>query len=348
MFLRLINIDSIKRIFQGTLIHMSRAHLFSTILCIFLLSGCSWLGDWPSSKKKSSTTVRVVQPNKENLAVAKRDGLEMPPAEQQTLQELPPLSKEENQIALSSQPIDTPQEVIQSQNALNETMEQRIERLEASVMQIHESIENMQPALHKLAGLEVSLESLLGQIQPAAGPVAQEPKQQQTPPVYAEVPVGYTEYKGHTQKHNNMPQDLLALNTRQGREIEPLAPLVEHQPRQINNASYAGYVDNVRVGEHPGKTRLVLDVSQKLPFEISQRNGGQIIIINLPQAGWRTSPLLQISNSPLVKGFSSQSDGKGGTMFTVELKRSAQVLWAESLLPSGIQGHRIVLDLAAI
>lgn len=339
---------------------MSIVRLFSVFLCLFFLSGCSWLDSWISgwdekpAHRNAASNVRVVQPNS-NMAAVQRKELEIP-----AMQSRPPV------------PVSTVSQYTPA------SVEQRIERLETSVVQIHDVLSQMQPALQRLAGLEVDLGHMVRQIEPAAGSARQE---------YGHVPAqqgygheqsydhGYEQpyeqpHRGASQGNdgyvNNYtdsgyPQELMPSRARQQ---QSLAPLVAHQSAEPYGAtdqpqghgyqqagtapSYAAVVSNIRIGEHPGKTRLVLDISNSVPFEISQVDGGRTLVIDLPTAGWNASPMLRGAKSPLVQGFSSQTNGHGGTRLMINLKRSARVLWAEELKPAAGKGPRIAIDLAAI
>lgn len=138
-------------------------------------------------------------------------------------------------------------------------------------------------------------------------------------------------------------------------KVEPAATSSAALPIQtslpspnVENGSADTFVRNIRFGEHQDKTRLVLDTNDQVAFSYDVDNKEQLLVIDLPQTGWRGSEAMDIANSPLVSSYSVVSDGKGGHQLVMQLKQPSQVLWAQALLPGGPQGHRIVIDLAPI
>jgi len=125
-------------------------------------------------------------------------------------------------------------------------------------------------------------------------------------------------------------------------------PQQAHNPMQ--QASYGGgsAVTNVRFGEHPDKTRLVFDTSNKVSFSYDIDNNERILMLNLPGVSWQGAQQMQVRNSPFVAAYNVIPDNQGGHQVAIQLKRSARVLWAQALEPGGPQGHRIVLDLGAL
>lgn len=119
---------------------------------------------------------------------------------------------------------------------------------------------------------------------------------------------------------------------------------VETAPVQQNAGSA---VTNVRVGEHPGKTRLVLDVTDTPDFNYSLENDKNLLLINLPQAAWEAELKRVFANHPLMLAYIAKPAPEGGTVLALKLRRPVRVLFNAAFKPSGPSGHRIVFDIAS-
>lgn len=272
-------------------------------LCTMVLTGCSWLEDWPpsSSKGPDSSSVRIVQ--QDGSYVVEEGRAPAPPL---AVPQAPDVSDE----AL------TP--VYQTSSSL--PVEERLAMLEENVAYIQSAISAMQPSLERFAGLENSLQRLMDELEPAAG----------------EHMVDYHEEADPAYNHNQ-PQTLPGSQKREN-----------YIPASTAHAApVTGYVRKVRIGEHPGKTRIVMDTSATLDFNIHNENQGHVLIIDLPATGWDAAPVMEALNSPLIEGYQTQADGNGGVRLFVTLRQNVRVLWAEALEPAGESGHRIVIDVAA-
>jgi len=108
----------------------------------------------------------------------------------------------------------------------------------------------------------------------------------------------------------------------------------------------ATVVRAVRTGEHPGKTRLVLDLTGASKYRADIDNDENLLLIELSDAGWSAAEQ-KLMNHPLIKGYTTQASGNGGTILALELKKPAKILGSAALKPNAQYGNRIYLDLAA-
>ena len=114
-------------------------------------------------------------------------------------------------------------------------------------------------------------------------------------------------------------------------------------------ASTGPGVRDVRVGQHPGKTRLVLDLSQKSNFTYDLDNNEKLLLIDLPSTPWSAKSTEAFSKDPLIARYNASDNGNGGTMLAIQLKRPARILEATTLAPNSTYGnHRIMLDIAPL
>jgi len=106
-------------------------------------------------------------------------------------------------------------------------------------------------------------------------------------------------------------------------------------------------VQRVRIGDHPGKTRLVLDLNKPSHFSYDLDNQENLLLIDVSGAGWNAAEKKKIGKHPLIASYSAHDNGNGGTMLVVELKKSVKVLKTMALKPNAPGGyHRIVVDIA--
>lgn len=116
-----------------------------------------------------------------------------------------------------------------------------------------------------------------------------------------------------------------------------------------NVKPYSAAILAVRKGEHKGKTRLVLDVSDKTDFITRLENGGKTLLVRLPKARWAAQDSMVFERHPLLLSLRSGRDSQGGTWARFLLKRPGRVMSKMILRPNATyDNHRIVLDLAAL
>ena len=112
----------------------------------------------------------------------------------------------------------------------------------------------------------------------------------------------------------------------------------------INYADNSSRIINIRFGEHPDKTRMVIDIQHPTNLSYSTSRNGKTIYLNLPTATWHnskafpdpniTGEIINFRHSPLLEG----------TKFTLESNTPIIVKAPYFLPPDGKSGHRIVID----
>ncbi len=112
--------------------------------------------------------------------------------------------------------------------------------------------------------------------------------------------------------------------------------------------SGATAVRKFRMGQHPGKTRLVLDLNRKSHFSYDLDNGEKLLLVDIADAGWDAKAERRFAKHPLIAGYSAHDNGSGGTMLVIELKKAVKVLLSTGMKPYKAGGYsRIVFDIAA-
>lgn len=122
-------------------------------------------------------------------------------------------------------------------------------------------------------------------------------------------------------------------------------------PVQSETAASAGanMVSNIRLGEHPGKTRLVLDLSGSSPYKVELDNTEKLLLVQIPGAGWSAQQQKSLSSHPLIASYTAQPAGSGGTTLAIELKKPIKITSESALPPNATyQNHRIFMDLVAL
>jgi hypothetical protein len=120
----------------------------------------------------------------------------------------------------------------------------------------------------------------------------------------------------------------------------PPAPAPVVTPAPAATAPASGAALDVRFGDHPDKTRIVIDLSGKANVKSTLENDGQRLVIDLGGAVWSGKKSSGANVSQLVSGWRVES----GKLY-VDLLGPATIR-AQELLPAGEGGgHRAVIDL---
>ena len=118
--------------------------------------------------------------------------------------------------------------------------------------------------------------------------------------------------------------------------------VVEQEQVAHNDAA----VNSIRFGEHPGKTRMVLDLTGASTYKADVDNNEHVLFVELSKADWATTGEKVLSH-PLVAAYATQPSKSGGTTLALKLKKPVKIVGSAALPPSSSKGHRIYLDLAA-
>lgn len=133
--------------------------------------------------------------------------------------------------------------------------------------------------------------------------------------------------------------------------VKPASSSVKSSALPDIKSSYSGplAVTDVRLGVHPDKTRMVLDVSGETKFSMDLDNNEKLLLIDLPNTSWAASAAKKIAGNPYVAGYSTQKSASGGTTLVVELKKPVRIAGSAALKPrtNPVRGHRIFIDLAS-
>jgi hypothetical protein len=109
-------------------------------------------------------------------------------------------------------------------------------------------------------------------------------------------------------------------------------------------AGTTGLVD-VRVGEHSGKTRLVLDMAQATDIRYDLDNEQNILVVELPGAAANGLTSKTFPKSPLLKGYDVQQSGEN-TLVIFMFKKPTRIVENMQLKGTGKSATRYVFDMA--
>ncbi|MCB9994910.1 MAG: carboxypeptidase regulatory-like domain-containing protein [Rhodospirillales bacterium] len=107
-----------------------------------------------------------------------------------------------------------------------------------------------------------------------------------------------------------------------------------------------GQVSNIRIGEHPDKVRVVLELSEKAEFRIEEGDSGMVVIVDMPSLRWNTNPSDTLPYNMTLKGFGTERLPNGGTRLLL-VARDTMIVKDHQELPAGEgRGPRFFIDVA--
>ncbi len=108
-------------------------------------------------------------------------------------------------------------------------------------------------------------------------------------------------------------------------------------------------VSAVRIGEHPYKVRLVLDLSGPSDYKITSENGGDIINIDLPSTAWDADRYHDLSKHPIFEKCEVLGiDGGTGSRLRLHARSPIETFYNTAIPPEKGRGHRIYADFLKI
>lgn len=223
---------------------------------------------------------------------------------------------------------------------------ERIKRVENAVIDIRKELNAITPSIVRLVAVEKDIQNLVEQLEVL---LQDEPPSMNTTPSAQD-------------RNRRVSASPPPSGNRQGLSdsgITPAAPsspaVTEAQrPKKATPAASSGSntgvtsVREVRIGEHKDKTRLVLDVSGKTSFRYDLDTLENLLVIELPDAGWSASKNWRSQKAPLMASYSVQEMQGGGSRMIIQLKHSASVVHSGTIAPNkDSRNYRVVIDLAA-
>lgn len=255
----------------------------------------------------------------------------------------------------------------------------RLERLENAVQELRNDFDSMVPAIVRLVAIEGDIQALIKQLEVLSGdpsgisteeiPVLEESRLNEPYPAQGSAPASLAPLSV-TETGDSYPLPAPSAPVAQEQMAAPPAvpappaagtqmpapvaaatappvPLTSQAPAaQVPPATQGTAVRDVRVGEHPGKTRIVLDVSGKTSFTADLDNQERILVIEIPEAGWTTALQKDFSASPLLSSYRVEALGDRGSLLIFQIKKPATIAYKAAMDNPGGKTQRIVIDLS--
>lgn len=105
---------------------------------------------------------------------------------------------------------------------------------------------------------------------------------------------------------------------------------------------------DARIGEHPDRTRFVVEVSDPFRVRVFTLTQPDRVVIDMPEVLWRLNGPPRPSGSGLVKSYRYGLFRTGNSRFVIDLNAPASVAEPMVLPPGEGHGYRIVFDLFAV
>lgn len=203
------------------------------------------------------------------------------------------------------------------------SIEQRVSNMEIELKRISNMMDKMSPSITKLIGIESELDSLTFQLEDLIN-------------------------KG---KFDNMEQaEPLVLKQSSKTELaskpapkEDATTKQAPKPKAVTTPNTGGFIEKIRLGDHPEKSRIVIETNNKLEYKIDLKGN----LLNIVFSKNLVNPnidKLKIK-SALIKSVTHISQNNE-TIVTFELTKETQLIGTENLKPSSeTPNHRIVIDL---
>jgi len=203
----------------------------------------------------------------------------------------------------------------------------RIDRLERAVQQMRNEFNSVKPSITRLSGLENEIQTLIQELQ--------------TLNETGNVPVAPQRLAPRQKIMAEQPH--MAPKKVQPRKITTKSSYQKKSPPPVSNGKATIY--DLRIGEHPNRTRIVMDTNSKTGFNVDIDNNEKIAVIDLPQAGWSAAKSKSLAKSNFVSSYSVESSEEGHILI-LQLKRNAKVTYKGDLKGSSGSARRLVLDLS--
>ena len=237
------------------------------------------------------------------------------------------------------------------------TPEERIERLERVIVAMHRDMQAMgsplqgsfyAPATTKLVTMQPVTDAKIStppqNLQPAQPPpAAAAPPEPLTPPVTTDM---------GEDSPNDEPEleVLVSAPLPQDAQAPVAAPTPAPQPAPAATpapppATGGIVATGLRVGEHPDRVRLVIDVSQDTAFTADLDNSENLLIIELPAAGWSGASQGALSGGGPMKSYKVDALNGSGSIVVVQLNAASAILSQSKMPAASGSGQRIVIDL---
>lgn len=245
----------------------------------------------------------------------------------------------------------------------------RLDRLENAVQELRNDFDAMAPAIVRLVSIEKDLQNLIGQLDmltsgEAAATVppieetalleaeATQPASVPLPPIPADA-LPPAETAPVEQQATDMPAPLTPPIPQPAPQAAtpPVTPAPTAAPAPAPTPpvaqTAAATVTAIRIGQHPGKVRIVLDLKGKSSYTADLDNAEKILVVELPEAAWTAAAQQNISGNPVIASYSTEPMSGSGTRLIIQVKSSTSIVYQGVMGAEGGADNRVIIDLGA-
>ena len=128
--------------------------------------------------------------------------------------------------------------------------------------------------------------------------------------------------------------------------VRPLSKKsVNTQASPQKQVQYLAEAIRLRSGKHPGRTRLVIEVTETTRYKVAIDHVRNVLRIKIDSTKWRLSPQESFTKSDLLGTYVARQYKDGSVLFEVRLKKKTKILDTMILRPNLSSKHRVVIDL---
>lgn len=110
----------------------------------------------------------------------------------------------------------------------------------------------------------------------------------------------------------------------------------------------AADISNVRIGVHPDKTRMVVEIDGKVPYKIFTLSNPYRVVVDLPEVGWKLGSASGNPGSGVVESYRFGLFQPGNSRLVVDIKRPVKLINHVLLPPTSKYPNRLVFDLQPV
>jgi len=277
-----------------------------------------------------------LKPNKQKLLMAISACFIVTSCGQSSLPSLIPMGKKAKEREMEkmqdtvSRMEPVPVKTIQAQNSVNKNLfgsslrsdDERLSRLERAVQELRNDFDTVSPSIKRLMAIEADIQDLIGELRK----LSTEPS------------------RSFGSNNTGKPPEII--RTKQAPVKKATSSKKTYQTKSappVQNGMATVY--DLRTGQHPGKTRLVMDTNTKTNFSVDIDNSENIMVIDMPNTNWTASMSGTVAKSSVIQSYNVEKNGDG-VLFIAQLKRNARIAYKDDLPSNSGSGRRIVIDVA--
>ncbi len=242
----------------------------------------------------------------------------------------------------------------------------RVQRLEDTVTNIYRDIETMKPSIIRLIALEGDIEQLVTILSnetnvPAAAP---EFPDTDVETVETEELSNVTEEISTETETEIKPKPELESDLRPEPEPEPDTTIIDKkntipEPKEYNpepqvktpasELPSSAQLSNIRIGQHPDFTRIVLDTTQDITYDAFLNSDTKTLSITLPKISHTNLKPIDLSSSQIIEKYTVQSyDNVDETMLIFSFKHNVKIIKQTHYYDKASGLFKIFIDINAL